>query len=384
MTDAATIGDLRDAVRTLCQRFGESYWQRVDAKRVYPSDFVEAMTEAGWLSVLIPEEYGGGGVGVVEAAAILEEINAAGGNSAACHAQMYMMNVLVKHGSQAQRDRWLPGIASGALRFQAFGVTEPDAGSDTTRITTFARRVDGGYVVNGQKMWTSRVQHSDLLLLLARTSRRGDVKRRTDGMTLFLVDLNEAGDAVKARPIETMANHETNALFIHDLHLSDDAVVGEVGQGFRAVLDGMNAERVLIASESIGDGRYFIRRAAEYASTREVFGKAIGVNQGVAFPIARAHLSVHAATLVRDRAAALIDGEKPAGSEANMAKYLAAEAAWEAGNAAMTTFGGYGMAVEYGVERKFREARLYLVAPIPNNLVLAHVAEHVLNMPRCT
>lgn len=382
--EAFPLAELRAAVRALCERFDEAYWQKIDAEDAYPADFVAAMQEAGWLSVLVPEAYGGGGAGLVQAGAVLEEVHAHGGNGAACHAQMYMMNVLLRHGSQAQRDAWLPGIASGAIRFQAFGVTEPDAGSDTTRITTFAERVPGGYVINGQKMWTSRVQHSDLLLLLARTERRADVQRRTDGMTLFLVDLAAAGDAVVAQPIATMANHETNALFIKDLRLTDDAVVGEVGQGFKVVMDGMNAERVLIASESIGDGRYFVTRGARYAAERQVFGKYIGENQGVAFPLARAHMSVHAAALARDRAAQLIDAGHRGGSEANIAKYLASEAAWEAANAAMTTFGGYGMAVEYGIERKFREARLYLVAPIANNLVLAHVAEHVLGMPRCT
>lgn len=383
-SDDPSLDEIRAGVRELCARFAEPYWQRVDAERAYPLEFVSAMTEAGWLGALVPAEYGGGGLGVRHGAAILEEVNASGASAAACHAQMYLMNVLVRHGSPAQRDRYLPEIAAGRLRMQAFGVTEPDAGSDTTRITTYAEPVPGGWRINGQKVFTSRVQHSDLLLLLTRTTRREEAPRRTAGLTLFLVDLRAAGAAVEARPIPAMVNHETNTVSIRDLVVPDDAVLGPVGDGFSVVVDGMNAERVLIASESIGDGRWFVERAARYAGERIVFGKPIGSNQGVAFPIAQAHLAVTAAGLMRDRAAELVDAGRPCGAEANMAKYLASEAAWQAANAAMTTYGGYGLASEYGIERKFREARLYLVAPIANNLVLAHVAEHVLGMPRCT
>ncbi|HYY45955.1 MAG TPA: acyl-CoA dehydrogenase family protein, partial [Candidatus Angelobacter sp.] len=318
----------------------------------------------------------------VEACIVLEEINASGGNAAACHAQMYTMGALLRHGSQAQKQRYLPDIAAGRLRLQSMAVTEPEAGSDTTRITTFARRDGDGYVVNGQKVFTSRLQHSDLLLLLARTSRREDVARKTDGLSLFLVDLREAGSSVEVRPIETMVNHETNSLFINDLRLAPDALVGTEGSGFHQVLDGLNAERILIASESIGDARWFTGKSIAYANQRMVFGRPIGANQGVQFPIARAYMHTEAASLVRWQAATLFDHGQPCGAQANSAKLLASEAAWEAAEVAMTTYGGSGMAVETGIERKFREARLYLVAPITNNLVTAYVAEHVLGLPR--
>jgi acyl-CoA dehydrogenase len=372
----------RDGVRAVCARFPESYWRRVDAEKRYPEEFVRALTDGGWLSVLIPTEYGGAGLGIVEACIVLEEINASGGNAAVCHGQMYTMGALLRHGSEAQKRRYLPEIAAGRLRLQSMAVTEPEAGSDTSRITTFARKDGDEYVVSGQKVFTSRVQHSDLLLLLARTSWVEDVARKTDGMSLFLVDLRDAGSAIDVRPIQTMINHETNALFITDLRLPSDALVGEEGAGFREVLDGLNAERILIASQSVGDARWFVDRCVAYAGERVVFGRPIGANQGVQFPIARAFMHARAAALLRWQAASLFDAGKPCGAEANMAKLLASEAAWEAADVAMTTFGGSGMAVEVGIERKFREARLYLVAPLTNNLVTAYVAEHVLGLPR--
>lgn len=372
----------RDGVRAVCAKFPESYWQRVDAEKRYPDEFVRALTDGGWLAVMIPTEYGGAGLGIVEACIILEEINASGGNAAACHAQMYTMGALLRYGSEAQKRRYLPEIAAGRLRLQSMAVTEPEAGSDTSRITTFARKDGQGYTVNGQKVFTSRVQHSDLLLLLARTSRPDEVVRKTEGMSLFLVDLREAGASIEVRRIDTMVNHETNALFITDLRLHPDALVGEEGAGFRQLLDGLNAERILIASESLGDARWFVDRSVAYAGERVVFGGPIGANQGVQFPIARAFMHARAAALLRWQAASLFDGGKPCGAEANMAKLLASEAAWEAADVAMTTFGGSGMAVEVGIERKFREARLYLVAPVTNNLVTAYVAEHVLGLPR--
>ena len=372
----------RDGVRAVCAKFPESYWRQVDAAKRYPDEFVRALTDGGWLSVLIPTEYGGAGLGVVEACLILEEINASGGNAAACHAQMYTMAALLRHGNEAQKRRYLPEIAAGRLRLQSMGITEPEAGSDTSRITTFARKDGRGYVINGQKVFTSRVQHSDLLLLLARTSRAEDVSRKTDGMGLFLVDLREAGRSIEVRPIDTMVNHETNALFINNLRLPSEALIGKEGDGFRQVLDGLNAERILIASESIGDARWFVDRSVAYAGERIVFGRPIGANQGVQFPIARAFMHTRAAALVRWQGAALFDAGKACGAEANMAKLLASEAASEAADVAMTTYGGSGMAVEVGIERKFREARLYLVAPVTNNLVTAYVAEHVLGLPR--
>jgi len=372
----------REGVRALCTKFPDSYWRELDARKRYPEEFVRTLTDGGWLSVMIPAEYGGGGLGIVEACIVLEEVHASGGNAAACHAQIYTMGALLRHGSEAQKHRYLPDIAAGRLRLQSMAITEPEAGSDTSRITTFARKVDDGYLVNGQKVFTSRVQHSDLLLLLARTTRIEEVPRKTDGMSLFLVDLRQAGSAIEVRPIETMVNHETNALFITDLHLPPDALVGEEGGGFRHVLDGLNAERILIASESIGDARWFVDRSIAYACDRVIFGRPIGSNQGVQFPIARAFMHAQAASLMRWQAATLFDAGQRCGAEANMAKLLASEAAWEAAQMAMTTFGGSGMAVEVGIERKFREARLYLVAPVTNNLVTAYVAEHVLGLPR--
>ncbi|HEY8677331.1 MAG TPA: acyl-CoA dehydrogenase family protein [Candidatus Dormibacteraeota bacterium] len=372
----------RQAVATLCRKFPESYWQQVDREKRYPDAFVRALTDGGWLAVLIPKAFGGAGLGMVEAALVLEEINASGGNAAACHAQMYTMGALLRHGSEAQQRRYLPEIAAGRLRLQSMAVTEPGAGSDTSRITTVARRDGGGWVINGQKVYTSRVQHSDLLVLLARTAGREEVNRKTDGMSLFLVDLREAGTSIEVRPIETMVNHETNALFIENLRLPAEALIGTEGDGFRHLLDGLNAERILIASQSVGDGRWFIEKSVSYAKDRLVFGRPIGANQGVQFPIARAFMHTQAASVMRFRAATQYDAGQPCGPAANTAKLLASEAAWEAAEVAMTTFGGSGMAVETGIERKFREARLYLVAPVTNNLVTAYVAEHVLGLPR--
>ncbi len=374
--------EIRSAVRQLCARFDLDYWRACDEAKTYPEDFVRAVGEAGWLGALIPEAYGGGGLGMSEAAIILEEINRSGGSGAACHAQMYTMGALLRHGNEEQKRRYLPEIASGKLRLQAFGVTEPDAGSDTTQITTFARRTDRGYVISGQKVFTSRYQHSDLLLLVARTTPLDEVQKKTQGMSLFLVDTRAAGDAIRAVPIDTMINHETNQLFISDLEVPTDALIGEEGHGFRYLLDGLNAERILIASECIGDGRWCIERAVTYAQARVVFGRPIGKNQGVQFPIAKAHMAIEAADLLRLKAAARFDAHQPCGPEANMAKYLASEASWEAGDVAMSTLGGYGLASEYHVERKWRETRLFRTAPITNNLVLAYVAEHVLNLPR--
>ena len=374
--------DVRASVRLLCERFDLDYWRGCDERKTYPEEFVRAMSEAGWLGVLIPEEYGGGGMGVTEAAIVLEEINRSGGSGAACHAQMYTMGALLRHGGAEQKRRYLPRIASGELRLQAFGVTEPDAGSDTTQIKTFARKTDHGYVISGQKVFTSRYQHSDLMILLARTTPIEQARKKTDGMSLFLVDIRAAGDAITAVPIATMLNHETNALFISELEVPTDALIGEEGRGFAYLLDGLNAERILIASECIGDGRWFVERATSYATARVVFGRPIGQNQGVQFPIAKAHMSIEAADLMRLKAAALFDARQPCGPEANMAKYLASEASWEAADAAMATLGGYGLASEYHVERKWRETRLYRTAPIANNLVLAYVAEHVLGLPR--
>ncbi|MEX2467376.1 MAG: acyl-CoA dehydrogenase family protein [Gemmatimonadota bacterium] len=374
--------ELRAQVRKLCARYDNEYWRRLDRERAYPEAFVDDLTEAGYLACLVPEEYGGAGLRMREAAAILEEINRSGANGAACHAQMYTMGTLLRHGSGEQKRRWLPDIASGALRLQAFAVTEPDAGSDTTRISTFAERRGDAYVIRGQKIFISRVQHSDLMVVLARTTPLDEVEKRTDGLSVFVVDLREAGDALRVVPVDTMINHETNEVFFDELEVPAANLIGEEGQGFRYILSGMNAERILLASESVGDALYFIDRASAYAGERVVFSRPIGQNQGVQFPIADAYIRTMGAAALRDRAVELYDAGTPCGAEANMSKYLASEAAWEAANAAMDTFGGYGMAEEYGIERKFREARLYLVAPVANNLVLAHVAQHVLGLPR--
>lgn len=374
--------ELREQVRKLCARYDDEYWRKLDRERAYPEAFVRELTEAGYLGVLIPEAYGGAGLGMREAAAILEEINRSGANGAACHAQMYTMGTLLRHGSEEQKARWLPGIASGDLRLQAFAVTEPNAGSDTTSISTFAERKGDRYVVRGQKIFISRVQHSDLMILLARTTPADEVAKRTDGLSVFVVDLREAGDALRVVPVDTMINHETNEVFFDELEVPADNLLGEEGKGFRYILSGMNAERLLLASESVGDALFFVDRASAYAGERVVFQRPIGQNQGVQFPISGAYIRTMGAAALRDRAVALYDAREPCGAEANMSKYLASEAAWEAANAAMDTFGGYGLAEEYGIERKFREARLYLVAPVANNLVLSYVAQHVLGMPR--
>jgi acyl-CoA dehydrogenase len=372
---------LRAGVAEICQRFPGEYWRELDRERAYPEAFVRELTRAGYLAALIPAEYGGPGLGLREGALILETINASGGNAAACHAQMYIMGTLLRHGSEAQKRRYLPRIASGELRLQAFGVTEPDAGSDTTRLQTTAVRRGDRYVVSGQKIFISRVLQSDLMLLLARTTPADQVVRKTDGLSVFLFDLRETA-GLEVRPLRMMMNHSTNALFFDQVELPADALIGDEGRGFAYILDGMNAERILVASDSLGDGRWFVDKAVAYSRQRVVFGRPIGANQGVQFPIARAHMAVEAARSVRDRAAALFDAGRPCGPEANMAKYLAAEAAWEAANACLDCHGGYGFAEEYDVERKFREARLYKTAPVNQNLVLAYVAEHVLGLPR--
>ena len=375
---------IRDAVRDLCARYPDEYWRDLDRRSAYPEEFVRALTDAGWLAALIPTEFGGGGLGVGEASVILEEINSSGGNAASAHAQMYTMGTLLRHGSDAQKTRVLPSLAKGELRLQAFGITEPDAGSETTRIRTVAQRRGLGYLVNGNKIFISRTLQSDLLLLLARTTPYDDVADKTQGLSVFLVDLKTAvaKKQITIRPIETMLNHHTTELFIDGLELSADDLVGTEGQGFRHIIDSWNAERILIASESLGDGRWFVERAAAYASKRVVFGRPIGANQGVQFPIAQAQAQLVAAGLVRDKAAWLFDAGKPSGAEANTAKLLASQAAWAAGNAAMDAYGGYAYAREFDVERKFRETRLYLTAPVSNNLVLAYIAEHVLGLPK--
>jgi acyl-CoA dehydrogenase len=375
--------ELRKSVRELCADFSGDYFRRIDEQRAYPEEFVQALTKAGWLAALIPEVYGGAGLRLTEASVILEEINRAGGNSGACHGQMYNMATLLRHGSEEQRGTYLPKIARGELRLQSMAITEPTAGTDTTKIATTAVKSGGKYVVNGQKVWTSRVQHSDLMILLARTTPLGEVARKTEGMSLFLVDLREAiGSALKVRPIPNMANHETNELFFDNLELPLQSLIGEEGQGFKYILDGLNAERALIAAECIGDGYWFIDKVTKYAKERVVFGRPIGQNQGVQFPIAKAYVKIEAANLMRYKACSLFDARKACGAEANMALLLAAEASWEAANACLQFHGGFGFASEYDVERKFRETRLYQVAPISTNLILSYVAEHVLGLPR--
>ena len=380
MSDHAEI---RAAVAELCSRFPGEYWRRLEPDG-YPEELVAALTAGGWLGVLVPEEFGGAGLGLTEASVVLEEVNASGGNASACHAQMYTMGTILRHGSVERKQRWLPQIAAGTLRLQAFGVTEPTAGSDTTRIETTAERTGSGYVVRGQKIWTSRALHSDLMLLLARTTPLEAVAKRTEGLSTFIVDIRAAlaAGTLTIRPIKTMLNHATTEVFFDGVELPADALLGVEGSGFRQILDGMNAERILIAAECVGDGRWFIEKAARYASQRIVFGRPIGANQGVQFPIARAHAAVHAADLVRREAAALFDAGADCGAEANMAKLLASEASWLAANACLDTHGGFGFAADFDVERKFRETRLYSIAPISNNLILAYLGEHVLDMPR--
>ncbi len=375
--------ELREAVTGLCAEFGDEYWRRLDDDREYPEAFVKALTEAGWLAALIPEEYGGTGLGVAEASVILEQINRCGGNAGACHAQMYTMGTILRHGSNQQKTKFLPAIAAGELRLQAFGVTEPNTGSDTTKLRTRADLRGDHYEINGEKVWTSRVQHSDLMLLLARTTPLEEVQRKSEGLSVFLVDLRQASaDQLQINPIQTMMNHETNQVFFNGLEVPKENLIGEEGRGFRYILDGMNAERVLIAAECIGDGYWFVQRARDYAGERVVFGRPIGQNQGIQFPIARAYISLRSADLMRYQAADLFDRGKPCGAEANMSKLLAADASWEAANVALQTHGGFGFARDYDVERKFRETRLYQVAPISTNLILSYVAEHVLQLPR--
>ncbi|MEZ4512069.1 MAG: acyl-CoA dehydrogenase family protein [Chloroflexota bacterium] len=375
--------DLRQGVRQLCRHFPDAYWRELDKHSAYPTDFVRAMTEAGYLGALIPEQYGGVGVGITEASIILEEVHRSGGNAAACHAQMYIMGTLLRHGSESQKAHYLPKIASGELRLQAFGVTEPDAGTDTTKIRTTAVYHTDHYRIRGQKIWTSRAQHSDLMLLLARTTPVAQVAKRTQGLSIFLINLREAvGNGVVIEPIETMINHHTTQVFFDDLRVPHDSLIGEQGMGFRYILDGMNAERILIAAECIGDGYWFVDRASGYAKERVVFDRPIGQNQGVQFPIAQAYIHVRAADLMRFEAARLFDNGRSCAAEANMAKLLAADASWEAANATLQTYGGFGFAKEYDVERKFRETRLYQIAPISTNLILSYIGQHVLGMPR--
>jgi len=375
--------EIREAVAKLCAAFPGEYWRATDRERQYPTQFVQALTQAGYLSVLIPEEYGGSGLGLGAATAVLEEVHRSGCNGGAAHAQMYTMGTILKHGSPEQKARYLPKIASGELRLQAFGVTEPTAGTDTTRISTFARREGDSYVVNGQKIWISRAEHSDLMVLLCRTTAREDAAKPSDGMSVLLVDMREAvGKGLTIRPVRTMLNHATTELFFDNLEVPAANLIGEEGKGFRYILDGMNAERILIASECIGDGRFFIERASAYAKEREVFGRPIGQNQGVQFPIARAHVQLSAAALMVEKAAAMFDAGEPCGTEANMAKLLASEASWFAADMCIQTHGGFGFAEEYDIERKFRETRLYQVAPISTNLILSHVGTHVLGLPK--
>ncbi|WP_175833354.1 acyl-CoA dehydrogenase family protein [Burkholderia cenocepacia] len=375
--------DIREAVRDLCSQFPGEYFRQIDDARGYPNAFVDALTKAGWLAALIPQEYGGSGLGLTEASIIMEEINRAGGNSGACHGQMYNMGTLLRHGSAEQKRAYLPKIANGELRLQSMGVTEPTTGTDTTKIKTTAERRGDRYVINGQKVWISRVQHSDLMILLARTTPLADVKKKSEGMSIFVVDLHDAiGHGLTVRPIPNMVNHETNELFFDNLEIPAENLIGEEGQGFKYILDGLNAERTLIAAECIGDGYWFIDKVSQYVKERVVFGRPIGQNQGVQFPIARAFVNVEAASLMRFDAARRFDAHAPCGAQANMAKLLAADASWEAANACLQFHGGFGFACEYDVERKFRETRLYQVAPISTNLILAYVAEHILDLPR--
>jgi acyl-CoA dehydrogenase len=375
--------EIRDAVRQLCSEFPDEYFRQVDAERAYPEKFVDALMEAGWLAAMIPQEYGGSGLGLAAASVIMEEINRCGGNSGAVHGQMYNMGTLLRNGSRAQKEKYLPLIAAGKLRIQSMGVTEPTTGTDTTRIKTTAVKKDGRYVVNGQKVWISRVQHSDLLILLARTTPLAEVRKKSEGMSIFIVDLHSSvGRGLTLRPIPNMVNHETNELFFDNLEIPQENLIGEEGKGFKYILDGLNAERTLIAAECIGDGYWFIDRATRYANQRVVFDRPIGKNQGVQFPIAEAYIEVEAANLMRFKACALFDAQQPCGGAANMAKYLAAKASWEAANVCLQTHGGFGFATEYAVERKFRETRLYQVAPVSTNMIFAYVAEHLLGLPR--
>ena len=373
---------IREEIRRVCQEFPDAYWREVDRKREYPEAFVHRLTELGWLAAAVPEEYGGSGLGITESSIILEEINHSGGNATVCHAQMYTMGSLLRHGSEEQKRRYLPKIATGELRLQAFGVTEPNAGSETTRIQTTAARKGDRYIIHGQKIFISRVLQSDLMLLLARTTPYDELKDKTQGLSLFIVDLRESRGKVEVKPLDLMINHHTNSLFFDGLEVPAENLIGKEGMGFRYIIDGWNAERILVAAEAIGDGRWFVERAARYASERVVVGRPIGSNQGIQFPIAQAYARIEAADLVRYQAATKFDRKEKCGAEANMAKLLASEAAWEAADVCLTTHGGYGFAAEYDVERKFRETRLLTVAPVSNNLVLAYLAQHVLGMPK--
>jgi len=375
--------DMREALRDLCEKFDSAYWQKVDHERGYPESFVKAITEAGWLAALIPEEYGGSGLGLAEASVIMEEINFSGGNAGSCHGQMYNMGTLLRHGSEAQKKLYLPKIASGELRLQSMAVTEPTTGTDTTKLKTTAVKQGNKYVVNGQKVWISRIQHSDLMILLARTTPISEVQRKSEGMSIFIVNLADAlGKGMEVRPIANMVNHETNEVFFDNLEIPEENLIGTEGQGFKYILDGLNAERVLIAAECIGDAYWFIDRARRYANDRVVFDRPIGKNQGIQFPIADSYIETEAANLMRFKACDLFDNHLPCGPEANMSKYLAAKASWEAANVCLQTHGGFGFANEYDVERKFRETRLYQVAPISTNLIYSYIAEHVLGLPR--
>ena len=383
LTDPDQFNDIREGVRAVCAEFPDEYHRKIDHDRAYPEAFVAALTKAGWMAALIPEEYGGSGLSLTAASVIMEEINRTGGNSGACHGQMYNMNTLVRHGSEEQKRLYLPKIASGELRLQSMGVTEPTAGTDTTKITTTAVRKGDRYVINGQKVWISRVKHSDLMILLARTTPLEQVEKKSQGLSIFLVDIHDAvKSGMSVRPIDNMVNHQTNELFFDNLEIPTENLIGEEGNGFKYIMTGLNAERALIAAECIGDGYWFVDKVAVYTSERKVFGRPIGQNQGVQFPIAEAFIEVEAADLMRYKACALFDADKPCGAEANMAKYLAAKASWEAANACIQFHGGFGFACEYDVERKFRETRLYQVAPISTNLILSYIAEHVLGMPR--
>ena len=378
------IDEIRRSVAALCEKFPGEYWREQDRERAYPTEFVKALTDAGFLAVLVPEEYGGSGLPISAAAAVLEEIHKSGCNGGACHAQMYIMGTVLRHGSPDQKQKFLPKIASGELRLQAFGVSEPTSGTDTLSLrTTAVKKGNDRYVVNGQKIWTSRAEHSDLMLLLARTTPREEVQKKTDGLSVFLVDMQESlKKGMEIRPIRTMINHSTTEIFFDELEIPADSLVGEEGKGFRYILDGMNAERILISHESLGDARWFLKKAVDYANERSVFGRPIGKNQGIQFPLAKAYANTEAAALMSERAAQLFEAGMPCGAESNMAKMLAADAAWEAGDTCVQTFGGFAFAEEYDVERKYREARLYRVAPISTNLVLAYLAEHVLGLPR--
>ena len=375
--------EMREALRDLCSRFDSAYWQKVDHERGYPEEFVKAMTDAGWLAALIPEQYGGSGLGLAEASVIMEEINLSGGNAGSCHGQMYNMGTLLRHGSEEQKKHYLPKIASGEWRLQSMAVTEPTTGTDTTKLKTTAVKKGDRYVINGQKVWISRIHHSDLMILLARTTPLPEVKKKSEGMSIFIVDLHQAiGKGMEVRPIANMVNHETNEVFFDNLEIPAENLIGAEGQGFRYILDGLNAERTLIAAECIGDAYWFIDRARRYASERIVFDRPIGQNQGIQFPIADSYIETEAANLMRFKACELFDRNEPCGAESNMAKYLAAKASWEAANVCLQTHGGFGFACEYDVERKFRETRLYQVAPISTNLIYSYVAEHLLGLPR--